>query len=108
MTTDERCCKRAPVQDILSTKLPAVQLLSYQKPGVLSIAFSTDFTRINEHIGGRPDTSKWYVGILDEFAIFNRALDEREIAQMMQSLSEVAVESAGKITNTWGQIKSRD
>jgi hypothetical protein len=57
----------------------------------------------NAEIGGRPDQNHWFVGILDEFAIFDRALTEDEIGQMMRSLT--AVESHGKLATTWSYIK---
>ena len=57
----------------------------------------------NGEIGGRPDQTIWFDGIIDEFALFDRALDEDEIGQMMKSM--MVVEPVGKLTSTWGVIK---
>ena len=40
---------------------------------------------------------------VDEFRIYNRALTEQEVLQNMGS--GAAVESAGKLTTTWGKVK---
>ena len=48
----------------------------------------------------------WFNGIMDEVAIFNVALTETEIQEAMGGLEKVtAVEKAGKLANTWGNIK---
>ena len=52
-----------------------------------------------------------FTGILDEFAIFNTALDEDDIADIMNDgLAEVlgigaAVSPSGKLTTTWAKLK---
>lgn len=50
-------------------------------------------------------------GIVDEVAIFNKAIAEKDIQDIMnkglgQVLGIAAVSSSGKITATWGKIKS--
>ena len=58
----------------------------------------------NEYrIGGRPDQSVSFEGIIDEFAAFDRALTEEEIEEIMDST--IAVEPGGKLTTTWSAIK---
>ncbi len=57
------------------------------------------------HAGGNG-----YVGLLDEIAIFNVALEEEEIKRVMQdgiSALTSPVESKGKLSTTWGGIKSK-
>ena len=46
-------------------------------------------------------------GTLDELAVFNRELDEKDIKKLMEKGSKpyTAVESAGKLAATWGAIK---
>ena len=48
-------------------------------------------------------------GILDELAVFNRELDDKAIKTLMEEGSKpfTAVESAGKLTTTWGDIRSK-
>ena len=47
-------------------------------------------------------------GTIDEVAIYNTALDEDEIAEAMEGLSKQfqEVEATGKLTVTWGYLKS--
>ncbi len=51
---------------------------------------------------------RWINGMMDEVAIFNRALKSNEIAQIMKglSLSVLSVSSNEKLTVSWGKIKS--
>jgi hypothetical protein len=44
-------------------------------------------------------------GIIDEAALYNRALTEEEINQDMNKGVIFAVFSAGKLTTTWAQIR---
>lgn len=55
---------------------------------------------------GNADT--YFDGIIDEFAIFNRALSEEEIKTLMgRGLKTlVSVTSSGKLINVWGKIKA--
>ena len=48
-------------------------------------------------------------GIIDEVAVYNTALDEDELAEVMESLTKQfqAVEAAGKLTVTWGRLKEK-
>ena len=57
------------------------------------------------HAGGNG-----YIGLLDEIAISNVALEEEEIKRIMQDgLSALIspVEPQGKLTTTWGGIRSK-
>ena len=46
------------------------------------------------------------IGLIDEVAIFNRALTVEEIGLVMTGLAAMlAVEPSGKLTATWGYIK---
>lgn len=45
-----------------------------------------------------------FKGIIDEVRLYNRALDEDEVAAVMESES-LTVEASGKIAVTWGQLK---
>ena len=47
-----------------------------------------------------------FKGIIDEVRLYNRVLDEKEIAAVMESDS-LAVEASGKIAVTWGQLKAK-
>ena len=52
-----------------------------------------------------------FSGIVDEIAIFNKAINEDDIPNIMndglgKALGIAAVDSSGKMTATWGKIKS--
>lgn len=49
---------------------------------------------------------RWFKGMIDEVAIFNRALSEQEIATLMKGLSIfTAVKSENKLATSWGTLK---
>ena len=49
---------------------------------------------------------RWFPGLIDEVAIHNRALDEAEINTLMNGLGDaMAVDSASKLTTSWGAVK---
>lgn len=56
-------------------------------------------------VGGRDHNASWFVGLIDEFMLFNRALTEEEINKMMQAV--IGVEPVGKLAATWGVIKAQ-
>ena len=48
-----------------------------------------------------------YVGVIDEVAIYDRALTPNEIVQNQNaSLGITSVDPAGKLSSTWGEIKA--
>ena len=50
---------------------------------------------------------RWFKGMIDEVAIFNRAITDKEITQVMGGLQNVlAVDPEGKLAVTWSQLKS--
>ncbi len=57
-------------------------------------------------IGKKANESVWLDGTLDELRILNVALSEEQIQVDMAGIT-FAVESTGKLTTTWGQIKSK-
>ncbi len=48
-----------------------------------------------------------YTGIIDEFSIYDRVLDEAEVNQNFKSDTGLAVDPNGKLAVTWGKIKAR-
>lgn len=48
-----------------------------------------------------------FVGIIDEVAVYNRALSQGEIKQKMMSGHTLAVRFEGKLTTTWGGVKAK-
>ena len=56
----------------------------------------------------KPDGSRrrYFEGLIDEVAIYNRALNEREIKQNATATDGLAVNPLGKLSLTWGGIKS--
>jgi len=55
------------------------------------------------HIGGNTLDSRYYKGLMDEVNIFDSALTEQEIQGIMAPAS---VDALGKISATWGMLKS--
>lgn len=50
---------------------------------------------------------RWIKGLIDEVAIFNKALSAKEIGTVMNGLKGVmAVEAGGKLASKWGQLKN--
>ncbi len=58
-------------------------------------------------IGSWGTSGQKFNGAIDEVQIWDRALDEDDILASMLDISAVAVESAGKLTATWGSIKTK-
>ena len=58
-------------------------------------------------IGKKADENVWLHGILDELCIWNIARSEAEIKEDMKGIKAAAVEASGKLTVTWGMIKTR-
>ena len=57
-------------------------------------------------IGRTWEGSRFFLGLIDEVAIYNRVLKEREIKQDMEKgILSAAVGPSGKLTTTWGEIK---
>jgi len=48
------------------------------------------------------------IGVMDEVAVYDRALSQSEIKQKLMSGNILAVKSEGKLTITWGGIKAKD
>jgi hypothetical protein len=58
--------------------------------------------------GAAPGSAQKFKGALDEVAIFNTALSEDEVKELMEGLegmSERPVEPKGKLAATWGNVK---
>lgn len=53
------------------------------------------------------DNTYFFIGDLDEVAVFNVALDEAGIKEIMKGLSPSAVLAAGKLSTTWGKMKNK-
>ena len=57
-------------------------------------------------VGKTWEGTREFLGMIDEVRIWNRALDEDEIRKEMRIGSETAVHPSGKLSATWGNIKS--
>lgn len=57
---------------------------------------------------GRGDPAGYFTGTLDEMAIFNVALEQEEIQDVMNSglLGFLAISFQGKLAETWGKVKA--
>lgn len=58
-------------------------------------------------LGDEKGMSRFYTGVMDEVAIFNRALSEEEVNSFMNSSLDklLSVEPAGKLATTWAGLK---
>ncbi len=78
--------------------------------GILNLAqFPEDEWENHLFIGvdGRSDGEFGvFTGIIDEFSVYNRALDEAEVNQNFMSDMGLAVDPNGKLAVTWGTIKA--
>ena len=79
-----------------------VEVGSMAKAGKLDVDPS-----VNMAIGNQPDgaENRPFDGIIDDVAIWNRALAQDEILEVMADGVPAAVEPSGKLAVTWGTIK---
>ena len=78
------------------------QRVSTQRDGLTeSIASKAKF-----HIGhvAVANWPIWFDGLIDEVAVYNRALSDNEISQNFDA-DGLAVETTNKLAHTWGEIK---
>ena len=56
-----------------------------------------------------PALNRYYNGVIDEFALFNRGLSQDEVKEIQESsIQEIlAVEPDEKLPTTWGVLKGR-
>ena len=79
-----------------------VEVGSLAKSGVLDTDPSVEMA-----IGSQPATAdaRPWDGSIDDVAIWNRALTQNEILELMTDCVPAAVEPSGKLAITWGAIK---
>ena len=58
-------------------------------------------------VGARNPGQEFFKGIIDEVAIYNRALTLDEIKRDMEAVGGAAVSNSGKLASTWANIKSK-
>jgi concanavalin A-like lectin/glucanase superfamily protein len=51
------------------------------------------------------NTNGYFVGVMDEVRIYDRALTDQEVQQNFESAGMAVVEGSGKLSATWGMIK---
>ena len=52
------------------------------------------------------DTTRFFIGVIDEMAIFNRALTQAEIKTAMEG-DIMSVDPDGRLSITWARLKGR-
>ncbi|MBC8232976.1 hypothetical protein H8E77_25820, partial [bacterium] len=57
-------------------------------------------------IGSWGGTGQKFNGIIDEVQVWDKALSEKEIKESMGDITITAVDTSGKLTTTWGSLKS--
>jgi len=61
---------------------------------------------MNERRIGSEHDGRFMLGIVDEVRLYDRVLDEDEVAQNFSVISnKIAVEPSGKLTTTWSRVK---
>lgn len=59
-------------------------------------------------IGTELNMKRYYNGVMDDWALFNRGLTQKEIKEVMGGIDALLpVEPVGKVAATWGRMKSR-
>ena len=64
-----------------------------------------DFGTQGMCIGASQGNSNFFNGVIDEFKIWSVALTAEEVKVNMEKA--LAVEAEGKLTTTWGKLKSK-
>ena len=74
-----------------------------------SVARSGDINKntASVWIGKKADEAIWLHGILDDLCTWNIARSEAEIKEDMKGLKVAAVKASGKLTLSWGAIKTQ-
>jgi hypothetical protein len=60
----------------------------------------------NTMIGSWSTSGQKFNGVIDEVQVWDRALTEKEILQSMGDITAIAVSASGKLTATWGSLKT--
>ena len=58
-------------------------------------------------IGSRWESGQSYRGAIDDVRIYNRALSQEEIKQVMAAEIGLAVDTSGKMASLWGMIRKK-
>jgi hypothetical protein len=58
-------------------------------------------------IGSWSTSGQKFNGVIDEVQVWDRALSEAEINDSMGDLTIAAVDTSGKLTTTWGKLKTK-
>lgn len=61
----------------------------------------------NTMIGSWGTSGQKFNGLIDEVQVWDRALSENEIQESMEDLTSFAVDASGKLTTTWGNLKTQ-
>lgn len=64
-------------------------------------------TKGDTMIGSWGTSGQKFNGLIDEVQIWDRALSENEIQESMEDLTAFAVDTSGKLTTTWGNLKTQ-
>lgn len=83
--------------------------LNGEDDGHYDVSGSMPLTDIAVNIGRRVEGGDYfYIGAIDEVAIFNVALPEDDVKSLMNGLTNViAVSPLGQVADTWANIKAR-
>jgi hypothetical protein len=59
-------------------------------------------------VGNTHEGTREFLGLIDEVRIWNRALSQKEVQfHMNAGKNKVSVEPNGKLTTSWGNLKTR-
>ena len=84
-----------------------VEYLNGENIGECTRAEELRFTETKLRVGSAPNIAEPMNGVVDEIAIYHRALSQEEIrADMQEGVTSVtAVKPSGKLTTTWASVK---
>ncbi|MFC1718001.1 LamG-like jellyroll fold domain-containing protein [Candidatus Poribacteria bacterium] len=85
--------------------------LDGEEVAAVTLSTETPNTTGNVEIGGISYRDDYFKGVIDEAAVFNAVLTQKDIQAIMKrglgnAIGGIAVESTGKLGMTWARIKS--
>ena len=90
---------------------PGLGRLLWQDAGLGQPGDRIHFQKIGDAINKdefAPAEPFHFEGLIDEVAVFDRALSQEEIQEMMGGIADIiSVEPVGKLSTTWAEVKAR-
>jgi len=108
-TADGTTCIGYVSKDGITLEIPASDQGNPKASPAPYVTWADQPLRIGYSVGYNGDLNeiRFFDGLIDEVVLYNRALSEAEIKDLMVAdLAVTAVNASGKAATTWGEIKS--